>query len=66
MFLVLSYCLKSYFIFYGGYVLYMEAERNVPSMHIGNKVLWGVILLYDIVISVVMIAVEDSAKVPMV
>lgn len=58
--IILSTFLKSYFICYGGYLLYLEFEREVPTVHVGNRRLWLVILVYDVIISFVMGVTEDS------
>lgn len=50
----MSNILKSYFIYYGGFLLYLEVEREVPTEHVGNRVLWLIVLFYDISISVLM------------
>lgn len=48
---------------YGGYVLHLEFAREVPTVHMGNRVLWLVVLLYDISISFIMGLVDDPEEV---
>lgn len=63
LFLSFSNILKGYFIIYGGYLLYLEAKKNVPSMHVGNKILWVVVLVYDLVMLVLVALDEVDNKV---
>jgi hypothetical protein len=48
IFVNLSSMIKGLFVGYGGYVLQLELQRKVPSLHLGTKILWIFTLVYDV------------------
>jgi hypothetical protein len=58
-----SNSVKGYFIAYGGYLHYLEAERNVPSNSTANKVLWGLVLAYSMGIAFILYLSERENRV---